>query len=178
MSWVRGQTYVSPFKYFYFCDGLGRQHTEGHPVELNHRHFLFFFSRIMRGLKSVSFTLDCLHLRRVALLLMHKQTAHNFLVWILFIFTRVPSSRVLTNPSFGRQRPLRKLRRLASRPLEHKCAWEWSILEPCMPRANVRGAIFYHANPLLCDTGSTSLFSWRPVLAPFLFLTRPEKEIF
>ena len=80
MSRVRGQTYVSPLQCFYFCGWLRRQHTKGRPVELNHRHFLSFFSRVMRGLKSVSFTLDCLLLRRVALLLMHKQTAHNLSV--------------------------------------------------------------------------------------------------
>ena len=75
MSRVRGQAYVSPLQCFYFCGGLGRQHTEGCPV----KHFLFF-SRIMLGLKSVSFTLDCLLLRQVALWLMRKQTAHKLLV--------------------------------------------------------------------------------------------------
>ena len=45
--------------------------------------FSFFFFHNMLGLKSVSFKLVSLFLRRVALLFMHNLTTHNLLVRII-----------------------------------------------------------------------------------------------
>ena len=62
--------------------------------------FSFFFHNML-GLKSVSFKLVSLFLRRVALLFMHNLTSHNLLVRIFPFFTRVQSFRVLKRSFLG-----------------------------------------------------------------------------